>query len=177
MYGVLADEQGGVENCVHLLYKKGRRHIAFLNDSATFSNQRKQAGFEAGVKELYPGTEPLVIEAKAEENTLEFGRRATRELMRSNPAVDGIVYGTDLCAAGGLQALSELGIVVPDQVAVIGVNNSIYAQLCQPQLTSLNNRLKDLSITCADILAKVVQKKEAARKYMIFSEIVERQTT
>ena len=177
VYGILADEQDGVENCVQLLYDKGRRHMAFLNDSDTVSNQRKQAGFEAGVHRLCPGAEPLVLQAEYQEDTLEFGRRATRELMAAHPEVDGIIYGTDLCAAGGLQVLAELGISVPKQAAVIGVNDSVYAQLCQPQLTSLNNRLKDLSIACADILAKVVQKRESARKYLIFSEIVERQTT
>ena len=175
--GVLADEQDGVENCVQLLYKKGRRRLAFLNDSGTVSNQRKQAGFEAGIRKLFSGEEPLVLAAEKREDTLDFGRRATRELMTAHPEVDGIIYGTDLCAAGGLQMLSELGVRVPEQVAVIGVNDSVYARLCQPPLTSLNNRLTDLSITCADILAKVVQKKESARKYMIFSDIVERKTT
>mgnify|MGYP001183400052 CR=1 FL=1 len=177
VYGVLADERGGMESCVKLLFDKGRRRLAFLNDSSTISNSRKQAGFEDGVAKFYPQGEPTVVKLSVEKNSLEFGYKATERLMKESPEVDGILYATDLCAAGGLHALFEMGISVPEQVSVIGVDNSIYAQLCRPKLTSLDNRLKDLSITCADILAKVVQRQEIAKKYMIFSEIVERQST
>lgn len=177
VYGVLADEQGGVKNCVDLLHRKGKKHPAFLNDSMTISNRRKQVGFEEGIALFYPSVEPLIYKtSKEDQGSVAFGYDETIRIMQSHPETDGIIYATDLCAAGGLQALHEMGIAVPGQVAVIGVDNSVYAELCRPQLTSLDNRLRDLSITCADILVKVIQKNEAAKKYMIFSEIIERQT-
>lgn len=177
VYGVLSDEQGGVESCVRLLHGKGRRCLAFINDTDTISNRRKQYGFEAGVRALYPEQEPTVLSTVAGTESLRNGYQAVKELMKTRPETDGIIFATDLCAAGGLQALLDLGITVPEQVALVGVDNSTYAMLCRPQLTSLNNQIDELSKTCADMLAELVCKHEPMKKCLIHSEIVERSTT
>ena len=62
-------------------------------------------------------------------------------------------------------------------MAVIVVDNSTYAKISSPKLTTLDNKLEQLSITCADILVKVLRGEKVANKMMIFSDIVERETT
>lgn len=48
--------------------------------------------------------------------------------------------GEDLTAAGALKALLRDGVAVPGQVAVTGYNNSAYAYLCEPVLTTVDNK-------------------------------------
>ncbi len=57
------------------------------------------------------------------------------------------------------------------------MDNSTYARISSPRLTSLDNKLEQLSITCADILVKVLQGEKVANKMMLFSDIVEREST
>ncbi len=44
VYGILADEQNGVSNCVELLHSKGRTNLAFMIDNYTPSNKLKKTG-------------------------------------------------------------------------------------------------------------------------------------
>ncbi len=102
---------------------------------------------------------------------------ATVKLMQEHPEIDGIIYAEDLMALAGLRALSELQISVPKDVAVIGINNSKYAEISTPPLTSLDNMLYDLSLTAVRNLTALLQGERVNKKMIICSEIVERKTT
>lgn len=173
VYGVVADERGGVESCVRLLWEKGRRNLAFLRNDATPSNRLKQEGFEAGTAR-FPGLTAHVMETGLER---EGAYEATLRLMKERPQTDGIIYSEDLLAVYGLKALRHLGLPVPGRVSVIGINNSTLAQLSVPTLTSLDNMLFDMSVTAVRSVMDALQGNHAAKKVMILSNIVEREST
>lgn len=176
VYGILSDEQGGVESCVRLLKERGCQCIAFVNDALTDSSQRKLAGYLSGVQ-LCDNGKPIVITNHEMKPPEVFGREATETLLAEHRRLDGIIYSTDLSACGGLNTLAERGVAVPEQLAVIGVDNSLYAKVFRPAITSLDNRMEELGITCADTLVKLLKKEPTAKECMIMSRIVERQTT
>lgn len=91
--------------------------------------------------------------------------------------MDGIIYSVDLLATSGVRALVDMNVRIPQQVSVIGIDNSIYAEICNPKLTSLDNKLLDLSITSARILIDALKKRPISKKILIFSSIAERETT
>ena len=68
-------------------------------------------------------------------------------------------------------------IAVPGQVAVMGVDNSKYCDICYPKLTSLNNRLVEMSLEAARILLDSLEGRENPDRIMLFSRIVEREST
>ncbi len=174
VYGVLVDEGNGISDCVRYLYKKGRRNMVFLHYGDTPSNDKKIRGFQSALHELLPQQEPVVIRLGTEAEEWQASHDATQRLMREIPDTDSIIYATDLLANAGCLALRELGIAVPEQAAIIGVDNSIYAKIAWPPITSLDNKLEDLSITCSNILVRVLNGDKVAHKMMIFSNIVER---
>jgi LacI family transcriptional regulator len=174
VYGVIADEQNGVTNCVKLLASKNRRNLAFMIDKLTPSNKLKQLGFEIGVHQWCDQRYPMVIEF---EESAQGAYNATCQLVKEHPDVDGIIYVVDLLAVRGLRALRDMGIEVPNQVSVIGVDNSVYAEICTPSLTSLDNKLLDLSVTAARNLIDVLQNKHVTKNMMVISSIIEREST
>lgn len=174
IYGLIADEKNGVCSCVKLLAEKGRKHPAFIVDHYTPSNRLKQNGFEIGVSQFFDGIEPVVVESG---NTIENVYDATERLVRKRPEIDSIIYAEDLMALTGIRALSEMHITVPDDIAVIGINNSKYAEISNPPLTSLDNMLYDLSLTAARNVIAILQGERINKKMMIYSEVVERKTT
>ena len=171
VYGVISDEQNGVSDCVHLLADKGKKHIAFVMDRETPSNLLKQQGFEAAVAK---DTAPLVIKT---DGTRQGAYSATRKMLEEHPETDGIVYSDDVLATVGVHALRDLKRKIPEEVAVIGINNSFYAELSTPQLTSLDNMLYDQSLTVVRTLLDLLTGNHVNRQVMIYSEIVERETT
>lgn len=175
VYGILVDEQGGVEQCVDLLVRKGRRRLAFVLDSHTPSNQKKQQGFADGMRKN-GNTEKLWL-YEAESKDMSGGREVTCRILKEHSDVEGIIYSIDLIAVGGIKALCDCGIKVPDQVAVIGVNNEIFGEISRPMLTSLDNQLKELSVTVARTLMDALAERYVSHKAMLFTEIIEREST
>lgn len=176
VYGVLADEKNGIGDCVRFLYKKGRTNLVFINKDDTPSNQLKIQGFCEAVHSFSPTGTPRVLHVNGNDEW-QAGYDATINLIKEHPETDGIIYTTDFIANAGVRALLDLGIRIPEQVSVIGVDNSVYAKISYPKLTSLDNKMQLLSITCSDLLVKVLSGEEVPKKMMIFSNIVERETT
>ncbi len=174
VFSIVADERGGVSECVRLLSDKGRKNTAFIVNHYTPSNLLKREGYEEGVARWCSGNEPLVIETGT---GIPLIYQATQELMRSHPDTNGMIFSEDMLAVIGIRALKEMGLRVPEDVAVIGINNSSYTEMCTPTLTSLDNMLYDLSMTVAKDVYSVLQGEHISRKVMIYSEIVERQST
>ena len=174
IYGVLSDELHGVEACVNLLAEKGRKRLAFVRDCHTPSCELKVEGFRRGIR-LLGQTEPWIYDSHG--TTAADGKRATLEVLKDHPDVDGIIYSVDLIATGGIRALYDLGIAIPDQVSVIGVDNSIYGEICIPTLTSLDNKTFDSSIAACRILIDCLENRTTTRQMILPSAIVVREST
>lgn len=186
VYSILVDEQGGIRDCVRLLARKGRKKLAFVRDHDSPSGRNKEKGFIEGMAELGQPREAFWIyhedgmTAQPEKTTLGLlragGEMAVR-VLKEHPDVEGILFSVDLQAVGGIRALTERSVAVPSQVAVIGVDNTIYGEICTPRLTTLNNRLEEVSGTAARILLDALEGKKNPQKLMLFAEIIEREST
>ena len=175
IYGVTSDEHGGVMNAVKLLTSKGRKNIAFMTNRLTPSNQEKLNGFNDGCKLYVKGGSSEVIEVQSGE--VSDYEEATRKLMSERPDTDAIVYSEDFIALAGLHALYEMGIKVPEQVSVVGMNNSRYAQISNPALTSIDNMLYDTTLIAVRNLLEVLKGERVNHRMSIGTNIVERSST
>ena len=185
VYSVIADEERGIEECVELLASKGRKNIAFVMDAETPSNNSKKRGFmTAMMRQGIPSEKQLLYQADWEgvslsdpRNTILRGAGATRRLLQENPQVDAIVYCVDLLAIGGIHEMESQGIAVPEQIVVMGVDNTIYGEICRPQLSTLDNKLVEVSRNASGILLNALEKKEVSKRMMLYTEIIEREST
>lgn len=174
--GVLVDEDTGIHKCVNYLRNKGKKKIAFVLDSMTPSNGKKVQGYREGMRDTGCGEEELWI-YKCGETTLKDGYDTTVEVLKEHPDTQGIIYSVDLVAVGGIRAAFDLGYDVPGRLGLIGVDNSIYGEICMPKLTTLNNKLEEMSEAAASILYAGLLGKAQNQKVMLYSEIIEREST
>lgn len=175
VYGILSDEMGGVVSCVEHLISRGHKKVAFVCDQPSNpSNTLKEQGYFSCAEKLEMALKDWEYRT---ENTLEGGEEATRRILKDHPDVEGIVYAVDLLAVGGLQVLHERQILIPDQVAVVGINDSTYAQICTPTLTSLDNKRMDASVMAARILVDHICGKKTASRVMLLPDLVVRKST
>lgn len=181
-YSVLIDEERGTEDCVAMLFEAGRHHLAYLMDVVTPSNLKKQRGFCTGMLRhgIKAGEAPVFTapgEGTSPRDAIARGHEATCRLLQAMPQADGILCATDLLAIGCLQELQARHIAVPQQVAVVGVDNTLYGQLCTPALTTLDNKLAEVSLTAARVLLDVLEGAPVSHKMMLFPEIIRRGST
>lgn len=174
--GVIVDEDAGVSQCVDLLFQRGKKKIAFILDNYSPANTRKQEGFYAGIKR-HEETGAECFMYTATESSLKGGYDATLCVLEEHPDIQGIIYSVDLIAVGGVRAAFDRRYSVPEQLGLIGIDNSIYGEICMPKLTTLDNKLEEMSETAATILWEGLQGKIQNKKLMLFSKIIEREST
>lgn len=180
VYSVMTNEKDGICDCVDLLFRKGRRRPCFVNMDETPSNDLKIKGFLNGCRaNIQDGWEAPIVQIPRCGTSSEWDAcyETVSNLLTAHPEFDSLVFATDLLANAGVRALLDAGISVPEQVAVIGVDNSMYATLSRPQITSLDNKLQELSMTCSNILVDILSDRHCPRRLMLLPEIVERETT
>ncbi|MDF2614451.1 MAG: degA [Clostridia bacterium] len=175
VHGILIDERNGTKRLVDLLYSKGKRHIAFMGNLNTPSNQEKFYGYEEGMEKYGLTENKILFQVSGIEK--ESGYRGVKQLLSEHPDVDSVICVEDLMAVGVIRYLNELGIKIPQQIAVTGMNNSILGEITFPSITTLDNKMIDTGLMAAQILMNYLNGENNAQKVMLFSEIIEREST
>ena len=174
IYSIICDEDTGVFNCVKFLHDRNCKNIAYVYDNRTPSNIKKYEGFQKGMKEFGYKTKNNVVNAHGEIDSMY---EIIKTFIQKNPKIDGIIFSEDFLAVVGLRLFSDLGIKVPDQIQVVGINNSRFAEIGVPPITSLDNKLYDISLTAVRTVLSLLKGETATKKVLVFSDIVERKST
>lgn len=128
----------GVISAEHLL-SLGRRRIAHITGDPTYAAARdRAAGIESALAEANLS---LVGPVRYGAWTEAWGRAATAALFASREAtdVDAIICGSDQIARGVLDMTRDLGVSVPEQVAITSFDNwEPIIEGCRPELTSVD---------------------------------------
>lgn len=173
--GVLVDEYKGVMECIELMQGKGHKKIALIAPNDTPSSIMKKNGFvEAMTKSDVLECADWIYYA---ETSLTEGYKITNKIIEEHPDVQGLLFCEDEGGVSAVRALMDAGYSVPDQIAVIGVDNTRYCEMCNPKLTALDNMMLEMSMESARILLGSLQGETLPDKIMLLSKIVERETT
>ncbi|MFK8025364.1 MAG: LacI family DNA-binding transcriptional regulator, partial [Ilumatobacter sp.] len=129
---VLSDLEGGTVAAIERLLGRGCRHLAMINASEEPPERRRRR--DAFVQAV-PGEVPhLVIDVTW---TMEGGRRAADRIIDDHPDVDGIFAYNDVMALGAMQTIQRRGLRIPEDIAVIGCDDIMFASGVTPSLTTI----------------------------------------
>lgn len=117
------------------------------------------------------------VPAEVGDFTRAGGERATRALLAAHPEVDALFVANDLMAEGALQALRDLGRRVPEDVAIVGFDDSSSALACRPQLTTVRQPLEEMAAQMARLLLARLAEPEAPPRSAIFSPTLVRRAS
>ena len=170
-YSVVADERGGVHEAASYLLKKGRKDIIYLDGLDTPSNAEKRCGYIAAMEEA--GRACRVV---GTDGTYHGALSVFASILDSGERVDGVIAAVDIIAMGAERAAYDRALRMPDDISIIGIDNSPYAELSTPRLSSLDTKLSQLSTACADTLLAVLGGREAERVSIIRPSLVIRET-
>jgi LacI family transcriptional regulator len=88
-----------------------------------------------------------------------------------------VVFGSDLLAAGALQALHERGLRVPADMSIIGYDD-IMAEILNPPITSIAQPIRELGRNAVTLaLAAIADPNAPAQKLIAETRLVIRQST
>jgi DNA-binding LacI/PurR family transcriptional regulator len=147
-YVDLAHRDGARLAAEHLLGRGCRRLATICGPLDVPASQERLAGFRDA---LARHGHPYVPVAEGG-FTLDSGVAAMSELLESHPDTDGVFAANDLMAQGACQVLRERGRRVPEDVAVVGFDDSSIAVTCRPQLTTVRQPVEEMAAEMARLL-------------------------
>jgi DNA-binding LacI/PurR family transcriptional regulator len=88
--------------------------------------------------------------------TADGGANAMARLLEARPDLDGVFVASDIMATGALRVLSASGRRVPEDVAVVGYDDSILARTSNPPLTSVRQPLEEMGELMVEVLLQLI---------------------
>ena len=167
------DELGSRLACEHLL-DLGHRHFGHLTGAGGPARHRR-AGFTAAMRAA--GRTGHVVGADGG-TTEEDGYHAATALLDHHPETTAIVAANDLMALGALAAVRTHALRVPDDISIVGYDNSTVAQSRYLSLTSVDDRSEAVGAEAGQVLLTRIEDPAAPRfRKVIKPTLVVRGTT
>ncbi len=147
------DEGAVVTEAVQYLVALGHGRIAHVAGVADFVHTaQRMAAFTGTTREL--GVHGEVVET---DYSAESGARATRKLLSSPSPPTAIVFDSDLLAVTGLGVAQQMGFSVPEDVSIVGWDDSLISQVVHPALTAITRDIEAFGVACTQQLLAAVE--------------------
>lgn len=174
VYCTVNDDVKAVYDATSKLIEHGHERIMFLTDSQSYSAIKKRKGYEQALED-----HDIPLRAELEMHVINRMHAVRDQLMECKIPFDAVVATNDEIAVGALKYAFAKGIMVPEEIAIVGYNNSGIAIACEPELTSIDNHIEDICYQTVDRLIAVIEKNETKieRKIAIPCDMVSRGTT
>jgi DNA-binding LacI/PurR family transcriptional regulator len=139
-YVDVAHRDGAALAAVHLL-DRGRQRVASISGPlhSAAGHDRLEGFRDAMASRGFP-----FVPSVEGNFTQAGGEQAMERLLAEQPDLDGLFVANDLMARGALGVLRDHGRRVPDDVAVVGFDDSAVAVSCRPQLTTVRQPVEDM---------------------------------
>lgn len=170
-----ADNRGGAERAVRYLVESGRRVIATIAGPGDMAvGVDRLAGYRAALLDAGRFDSRLIVHGDFGQSS---GDHAVRLLLNRRPDVDAIFCASDLMAAGALRALRRHGRRVPEDVAVVGFDDSPIARQTEPQLTTVRQPIEEMgSLMVRELLALIQAPAPHRRRAVLDTQLVIRES-
>ncbi|MEC1670715.1 LacI family DNA-binding transcriptional regulator [Bacillus mojavensis] len=172
---VMDDVLGGYEAAKHLLSLGHTKIACIVGDGSTTGEKDRIKGFRQAMEEAnVPVDESLIIPTRF---SLESGKEEAGKLLdRDTPTA--IFAFNDVLACAAIQAARIRGMKVPDDLSIIGFDNTILAEMVDPPLTTIAQPIKEMGQRVIELLVEEIEgKRKAKQKIVLSPELVIRHST
>ena len=157
---VLIDYTAAAYEATKKLIDSGNKDIAFLTVDEEFEiNPEKEAGYVKAIEEA--GLKPRILKFsdKFEVSVDEF-----QAFFAEGKAPDAALAIRDSMAIGFMNAAIDSGLSVPNDIEIIGFQNTKYALMSRPQLSTITVPTYDIGAVAMRLLTKLMSKEEEVQE-------------
>lgn len=150
------DNAGAAKMATDYLISNKRHRIAYIGGPRDVNvTADRLHGYQQGLAARGIDFDPQLVAYT--DFTEESGHRAMRELLETRPTA--VLALDDLLAIGALRAIKERGLKCPEDVAVIGFNDSAICQFTDPPLTSVAVDINELARQAIEMLVDAIEER------------------
>lgn len=178
VYSVVSDDFTSMYEATLQMIQTGVKDIVYFYNSTSYSGKRKLAGYRTAMEEkkLLSGANLLQFYHGSHENIPAMTQHLVK-LHEKGLKFHGVIAADDSLALAAVKYAREMGYRIPEDFSVLGYNNSMLAVCCEPELTSIDNKLETLCQHLITTLLGVLGGNEMPKKTIFSGEIIKRGTT
>lgn len=153
---VSSNHWSGARTLTQHLLSLGHRRIAAISGWSwmTASNDRL-AGFHSALTAAgLRSSQDLIVEG---DWNVEGGRAAMEKLLRLDPLPTAVFAFNDNMAVGALDAIGERGLRVPEDISVVGFDDTNVAAATRPKLTTVHQPLQEMGRIAVSLLYRTLE--------------------
>lgn len=171
---IKVNDEEAIADTTSYLIKHGSQKLALIgvNPEDRIAGKARIKGFKKSVvhhqltcsdKDIYFG-----------DYGFDSGKKNMEGIIQAGLGYDGIVCASDETALGVMSACSEAGIKIPNELSVIGYDNSLAARMSTPALTTVSQPFHEMGSEAINMLIKIIDKHERVKSKIVKHKIVVR---
>ena len=144
-----------------------------MSNSHSYSARQKLAGYE---KALRDAGMPILGELKIHtKNRIHY----VRDMLLSYRTLqfDAVITTDDAMAVGAVKFAAMSGLKIPEDIEIVGYNDSNLCVACEPELTSIDNRVSQVCHDTVDALVGILRNKKKPEKNLVIECRLEKRST
>ena len=138
------------------MYGKGHRKIAYIHGADSAVTRERLDSFYHTAKKLGIEIPKEYIKEAPYRDSVETGER-TRELLSLKNPPTCIFYPDDFACLGGLNAIAEMGLRIPEDISVVGYDGIRISRHLSPKLTTLKQDTKRIGSKAGEKLISLIE--------------------
>lgn len=168
------DYVGGYLATKHLL-SLGHKKIAIIAEES-FSGRERISGYRQALIDEGVELDETLIQIGA--SSIESAKTLAGELLDRNKRPTAIFGYNDLTAIGAMMAAKERSIPIPDELSVIGYDNTSLCTIVEPPLSTIDMPVEELGRKVIDLLVgKIEGTEKTKQRIRVLPTLVKRQST
>lgn len=175
IYSSLCDDYHATFQVTQQLLKSDHKRILYLYNSNSYSAKKKLKGFYEAHSAMNIEIDDLYVQYFV--GDIHETRDFLMDLSKKGLTFNSIITADDNLAVGAIKYAKLQGISVPDELSIIGYNNSIIATCCDPELSSIDNKLDTVCKNCVSTLMNIFNGNSVPFRSVFSAELVSRETT
>jgi len=157
---IISDNISGMRDLVNYVCDRGHKRLAFIHGEETSVTEARLASFYHTCKQRGINVPEEYIRQGAYHDTARTAQ-LTHELLKLKARPTCIFFPDDFSALGGMNAIRELGLSVPNDISVVGYDGIRLSHVLQPPLTTLYQDTETLGFSAAKRLISYIEQPKA----------------
>jgi DNA-binding LacI/PurR family transcriptional regulator len=158
---IISDNIKGIRELITYLYEMGHRKIAFIHGADSSVTQNRVGSFYRTLGELGINVPDDYVKSGIYHDP-DTTARLTRELLLLKDRPTCIMFPDDFSCIGGINAIKEQGLRIPEDISIIGYDGILLSQMLDPKLTTLQQDTKALGRSAAEKLITLIENPKAS---------------